>query len=81
LDASQNIKALMINVKRPSVIIVMGKDKMRKTGRMSALTKPMTTAAKKACGKSLIKTPGTRYATSMTVKALRKRRRSKYIGY
>ena len=57
--ANQSVKALRTNINNPKVIKVIGKVKKPKMGRTSALTSPMTMAARRAVAKFLIKKPGT----------------------
>jgi hypothetical protein len=78
-DASQNMSAFTINVKRPNVRIFTGSVRSNRRGRTSAFTIPITIAATNAAGKLWTVTPGTRRVTTRTAKAFKNKRTSNNI--
>jgi hypothetical protein len=66
--------AFTMSVNKPSVKIVIGSARMCSTGRIKAFTRPITIAAISATQKLATAIPGTKYATSMTPSADKRRR-------
>ncbi len=69
-DTRSTIKALITKVKSPKVKILMGKVKINKMGRTTALTTPKTKATKRTVQKPLTLTPGISQALMKIATAL-----------